>query len=62
MHTNIGQENLKNRDHLDDLSIDGSYRNRVGACGLGSSGLGHKQVEGCYEHASEPAGSIKGGI
>jgi len=39
-------ENLKERDHTEDLGVDGKIilewilGNRVGMCGLGSSGLG----------------------
>jgi hypothetical protein len=33
--------------------------NRVGSCGLGSSGSGQGQVAGCCEHGKEPSGSIK---
>jgi hypothetical protein len=34
--------------------------NRVGRCGLDSSGSGYVPVTGCCEHGNEPSGSIKG--
>jgi hypothetical protein len=46
MHTIFWTENLIGKDHLEDLGVDVkvifavSYRNRVGRCGLDSSGSG----------------------
>jgi hypothetical protein len=36
-----------------------SYRNRVGSCGLDSSGLGWVLVTGSCEHSNEYSGSVK---
>jgi hypothetical protein len=35
--------------------------NRVGGCGLDSSGSGLEPMVGSCEHENEPSGSIKGG-
>jgi hypothetical protein len=44
MHTSFNLENLRERDHSEDLGVDGRIilmqvlRNRSGVCGLDSSG------------------------
>jgi hypothetical protein len=38
------------------------YVNRMGRCGLGSSGSGYGPVAGCCAHLNAPSGSIKGGV
>jgi len=35
--------------------------NKVGRCGLDTSGSGLGPVAGCCEHGNEPSGSVKGG-
>jgi hypothetical protein len=63
MYTIFWLENLKGIDHLEDLGVDKKITlkwilgNRVGGCGLDSSG----SVTGSCEHDNEPPGSIKGG-
>jgi hypothetical protein len=59
-------ENLKGRDHLKDFGLDGRIildwiLNKVGGCGLDSSGLGYGPVVGSCEYGTKPSGSIKGG-
>jgi hypothetical protein len=42
MHTIFWSENMKGRDHPEDVDVDGkkgSWGNRAGMCGLGASGL-----------------------
>jgi hypothetical protein len=52
---------------LEDLGVmgrsyqNGSSGNRVGRCGLDSSGSGQGPLMGYCEHGSEPSGYIKGG-
>jgi hypothetical protein len=45
-------ENLKGRDHSEDLGVDGRIileymKNRLGRCGLDSCGSEYGQLEGC---------------
>jgi hypothetical protein len=57
----------KGRDQSEELPVDarvkldGYLENRVGGCGLDSSGSGYGPVAGCCEHGNEPSGSIKVG-
>jgi hypothetical protein len=52
---------------LDDLGIEGrlyangSYRNRVGSCGLDPSDSREGPMADLYEHDNETSGSIKTG-
>jgi hypothetical protein len=65
MHAYFCSRNLKGRNLLGDLSIDGgiysneSYGNRVGTCGLDTSGSGHGLVAGSCEHGNEPSGPVQ---
>jgi hypothetical protein len=55
-------EILKEREHSEDLSLDGriilngSKRNSVGGCRLDSSGSGQRAVVGSCQHGNEPSG------
>jgi hypothetical protein len=65
-NTKCSSQNLKGRDHAEDLGVDGRIilerimENRVGEYGLDSSGSGCGPVAGCCEHGNEPSGSVKG--
>jgi hypothetical protein len=59
MHTRFWSENLKGRDHLEDLSVDGILGKLEGRCGLDASGSGKGPVMGSCEHNNELSGSIK---
>jgi hypothetical protein len=54
------------RDHLEDLGVDGKIilecilGNRVGRCGLDSSGSGQEPVAGSCKYSNEPLSYIKG--
>jgi hypothetical protein len=67
MHTKVWSENLKERDHSEDLGIDGKIisehilGNKVGRCGMDASGSGYRPVAGSCEHGNEILGSIRGG-
>jgi len=60
-------ENLKGRDHSEDLFVSGKIilewilGNRVGSCELDASGSGWGPVAGPREQGNEPSGSIKCG-
>jgi hypothetical protein len=60
-------ECLKKKDDSEDLGVDGRtilnwiLGNRVGGCGLDSSGTGQGPMAGSCEHVNKPFGSIKGG-
>jgi hypothetical protein len=64
MHPQFWLENLKGRDHLKDLDVNGRVvfkwilENSVDRCGLHLSGLGYGLVVGCA-HCYEPFVSIK---
>jgi hypothetical protein len=67
MRTEFWLENLKARDHSEDLSVDGRMilkfmlgKYCVG-CGLVSPASGYGPVVGSCELGNEPSGSIKGG-
>jgi hypothetical protein len=55
MLKSYGQETGR-KDHVEDLRVDGRLMfkwiqgNRIGVCGLDSSGLGEGQVVGCWMH------------
>jgi hypothetical protein len=60
-------KNLKGREHLEDLGVDGRIilewvleGHKVGRCGLAASGSGCGPVAGCCERGNEPSISIKG--
>jgi hypothetical protein len=63
----IGMENLKGRDHLEDLGLDGRVISelilgkQVGSCGLDSSSSVWGLVASCCEHDNETSSSIKDG-
>jgi hypothetical protein len=67
MHTVSLLQNLKERDHFEDLGVDKNIvlewtlRSRVGGCGLYLSVSRRGPVAGPYEHGDEPSGFIKGG-
>jgi len=60
MHTILWLENLKGRNHLEDLSVDGRIILELGGCRLDLSGSGWKPVADPRERGNEPWGSIKG--
>jgi hypothetical protein len=43
---------------VDNIKMD-LKRNRIGWCGLDSSGSGEEPVAGCFEHDNEISGCIK---
>jgi hypothetical protein len=60
-------ENLKGRDHLEDLGVDGKVLEWMlgklgGGCGLDSSGSGQGPVAGPSKHVNELSCSIKCGV
>jgi hypothetical protein len=65
MHTIFLLENLKGRNHLEDLGVDGRkilkwmFGKQVG-CGLDESGSGQGPVAGPGEHGNELSDFIKG--
>jgi hypothetical protein len=65
MRTKFWSENLKERDRLENIGVDGRIMlkrilNKLGGgCGLHSSGSGYGPVVGWCEHSNEPFGSIK---
>jgi hypothetical protein len=58
---------IRGRDHSDDLDVDFNIilerilGNRVGRCGLDSSGIRYRPMGDSCEHDNEPSGSTKGG-
>jgi hypothetical protein len=60
MYAKFWSENLKGKDHSEDLGIDG--KTQVGRCTLDSSGSGQKQVVDSCEHGNESSSSIKARI
>jgi hypothetical protein len=55
MHSKLWLENLKGRDYLGGIDVDGrillrSILNKVCGCGLDSCGSGQGSVASCYEH------------
>jgi len=53
---------LKERQHFEDLGVDGTIILQwIGRRGLGSYGSGQGQMAGCCEHDDEPSGSINAG-
>jgi hypothetical protein len=67
MHTKFLSENLKGRDHVEDLGIHGNIilewvLGKEGeGCELVASGLGEGTLMGSCEHGNESLGSVKGG-
>jgi len=66
MHTNLWSENLKGRDHLEDVGTDGriilewNLKMGVEKCGVDASGSGQGLVAGSCVHRNETSASIKG--
>jgi len=60
MHTVFWMENLKRRDHSENLDNIRTV-NRVGNCELDSSGSGLGPVVSRCEHGNEPSDSVKDG-
>jgi hypothetical protein len=66
MHTIFWSENLKERNHLEDLEVDDKeiaeciLGNRLRSCGVDACGSGQVPVAGCCEHGNEHSDSIKG--
>jgi hypothetical protein len=58
VHTTFRLEKLKGRYYSEFYS--GSYGNKVGKCGVDSSGSGYGPLAGCCEYRNEPLDSIKG--
>jgi hypothetical protein len=58
MHTQFQPVNLKGRDHLEDLGVDGTYRNRVWSWGLNSADLRQVRIAVLCEHTDKHLGSI----
>jgi hypothetical protein len=64
VHTVFRWGNLKERDHLEDLGMDGKIilncilRNGVEGCGLDSSGSGQWKVDASCKHSIKSSGSI----
>jgi hypothetical protein len=61
----IKWENLKERDHAEDLGINGKIVLECilgkygGGFGLDSPASGQRPLAGSYEHGNDPSGSIK---
>ena len=68
VHTRFWWGNLKERNHMADLGVDGRiilrriFRKWDGETWLGWSGLGQEHVAGCCECGNEISDSIKSGI
>jgi hypothetical protein len=66
MYTQFRSEDLKGKDHSEDLDADGRIILQrilnIGCkrCGLDLSGSGYEPVAGSCEYGNEPSGSIKG--
>lgn len=67
MYTGFWRGNLKERDHLKDLGLDGTIilkwvlKRVVMGNGIDATGSGWRQVTGCYKHNDALSGSIKCG-
>ena len=67
VHTGFGWGNLRERDHLEDTSVDGRilwrwiFREWDGGQGLDLSGSGYVQVAGCCKCGNELSGPVKCG-
>ena len=67
MHAEFWRGNLWERDHLENLDIDGRiilkfiFRKLDGEHGLDCYGSVQRQVVGCCECSNEPSGSMKCG-
>jgi len=62
MHIQFWSDNLKGRDHSEDLGVDERISGEgVGGCGLDSSGSGQGPMAGSWEHGNELLGSTEDG-
>jgi hypothetical protein len=59
MSTIFWLENLKGKDHSEDLEVDGNIR--MGLSEIGWEGVDWIHLAGSCEHGNEPSGSIGGG-
>jgi hypothetical protein len=67
MYIRFWSENPKERDHSEDLGVDGNIivqrvlGKYVGRCGLDVAGSGQGPMAGSCEHCNETSGFVKGG-
>jgi hypothetical protein len=64
LHTRVWWGNLKKRDHLEDLGIEGRIilkwiLNRIVKLRVDASGSGQEQKAGCCQYGNKPLDSIK---